>query len=277
MKNDKNQLLLLAVKRLLRPLIKILLRNGVAYGAFAELVRKAYVDVAFEDYSGSSKRPTVSSVAALTGLTRKETKRLHELANPDTIIADERYNRSVRVISGWINDPLYLDSSGSPARLSLNGDDKSFASLVKKYSGDIPYSAMLSVLQAAKSVQCVDGHIELVQHAYIPDGDLGDKINILGADVAELIDTIDHNLISPVDELRFQRKVSNIQLASSSLPKFRKLSAKKAQKLLEELDSWLSKNEVDDNANPDARSHYVAMGIYYTECPSVQSSTGESS
>lgn len=265
----------IAVRRLLRPLVKLLLRQGVAYGAFAELARKAYVDVAFEEYPGSNKRPSVSSVAALTGLTRKEVKRLHELESPDSILADQRYNRSVRVISGWLNDPLYCHASGDPARLPLNAGDKSFAGLVKKYSGDIPFSAMLSVLEAASSVQSSDGHVELLQHAYIPSGDPAEKIHILGVDVAELIATIDHNLASPVEDLRFQRKVSNASIAKTAVPAFRKLSAKKAQRLLEELDSWLVEHELSGDAAEDASSHYVAMGIYYTEHSPDDGSAGE--
>lgn len=262
-----------AVSRLLRPLIKLLLRNGIAYGTFAELARKAYVDVAFNDYTGSSKRPTISSVAALTGLTRKEAKRLRELESPETVMADQRYNRSVRVISGWMNDKDYLDAGGVPARLPLEGDTGSFSSLVKKYSGDIPSSAMLSVLEAAKSVQTIEGCAELLRHAFIPEGDPGDKINILGSDVAELIDTIDHNLTSPPELRRFQRKVSNHRVDTNALPEFIKLSAKKAQQLLEDLDAWLSAHEFTGSsdttdAETDTSTHYVAMGIYFTEHPS---------
>ncbi len=275
MKGNANKLLAAAVSRLLRPLVKLLLRNGVAYGTFAELARKTYVDVAFQQHPGSNKRPTASSVAALTGLTRKETKRLRELDGAESIIADERYNRSVRVISGWLNDSSFHDAAGAPARLSLNDGDNSFAALVKQYSGDIPYSAMLSVLQMAKSIHCADGQVELLQHAFIPEGDTGDKINILGADVAELIDTIDHNLTSPADDLRFQRKVSNSRVVSSSVPAFRKLSANKGQQLLEELDAWLSENELNSDSEPDTPIHYVAMGIYFTEHPVDKIDNGE--
>jgi hypothetical protein len=211
----------------------------------------------------------------LTGLTRKEVKRLHELHTPDSVLADQRYNRSIRVISGWLNDPLYCHASGDPARLPMNEGDNSFASLVKKYSGDIPFSAMLSVLEAANSVRSSEGHVELLQHAYIPSGDPADKIHILGVDVAELIATIDHNLASPPGDLRFQRKVSNNSIAKAAVPAFRKLSAKKAQRLLEDLDSWLKEHEVNTDAGQDASPQYVAMGIYYTEHSPDEGSAGE--
>ncbi|MFA9420497.1 MAG: DUF6502 family protein [Gammaproteobacteria bacterium] len=60
-----------ATTRLLRPLVKILLRNGIDYGTFAEVIRKVYVDSAFDQIKESGKRPTISSISAITGLTRK--------------------------------------------------------------------------------------------------------------------------------------------------------------------------------------------------------------
>ncbi len=270
---ESKSILASALSRLLRPLVKLLLRNGIAFGSFAELVKKAYVDVAFSDNSGSSKRQTISSVAALTGLTRKEVKRLKELESPEAAIEDERYHRSTRVISGWINDSRYLDQNSQPKALNLDDNDSSFNQLVKQYSGDIPASAMLSVLEAAKVIQVREGKVFLLEHAFIPQGDPSDKINIMGTDVGELISTIDHNLTSTANDLQFQRKVSTHLLPISQLEKFKKLSAQKAQELLEELDSWLIKKETDEN---DEATHYVALGIYFSEHTTHSNTTEKS-
>ena len=79
MPKSLNNALSAAVLRILRPLVAVLLRHGMAYGTFAELARKAYVEEGFAQVPSPGKRVTVSSVSALTGLTRKETKRLREL------------------------------------------------------------------------------------------------------------------------------------------------------------------------------------------------------
>ena len=55
-----------SVRRLLQPLVRILLRNGVAYGTLAGLIRQVYVDVAFKDFAPQGKKQTVSRVSALT-------------------------------------------------------------------------------------------------------------------------------------------------------------------------------------------------------------------
>ena len=104
MKKKLDKALSAAVLRLMRPLVRILLRNGMAYGNLAELVRKAYVDVAWREFAPEGKKQTVSRVSALTGLTRKEVRRLLDEGMSATAPDQERYNRAIRVISGWVND-----------------------------------------------------------------------------------------------------------------------------------------------------------------------------
>ncbi|MGB5605520.1 MAG: DUF6502 family protein [Gammaproteobacteria bacterium] len=252
-----------AILRLLYPLVRILLRNGVAYGTLAGLVRRVYVDVAFSEFAPQGKKQTVSRVSALTGLTRKEVKRLLETEVADEGSTQARYNRGVRVIGGWMNDRRFLDAQGKPADLVIEGDRKSFSLLVKEYSGDIPTMAMLSMLEEAGSTKIVKGKVRLVRHAFVPGSDSVDKIRILGTDVYELITTIDHNLVAEPENLLFQRKVSYDNIDPESLPKLKKLTFSKAQALLEQLDKQYSSNELEDGGK--ARGRTISLGIYYYE------------
>ncbi len=263
MDTPHQQILARAVLRLLRPLVRILLRNGIAFGTFSDLAKKVYTDVAFEHFTIEGKKQSVSRVSILTGLTRKEVKRLHELPEPDSVTEEKRYNRAIRVISGWLNDTDYRSAEGVPLALPLRGDSPSFTSLVRSYSGDVPVQAMLTELMTAKSVEQRDDIIYLVRHAYVPSDDPEEKMHILGTDVEELIDTIDHNLTHQGDELRFQRKVSNGHIANTDLETFKQLSTKEAQMLLERLDSWLTEHEQDPDAESKQSSAKVSMGIYY--------------
>ena len=256
-----------AALSLLRPLVKILLRNGIAYGSFAELAKQVYVDVALSEFMPAGKKPTISRVSALTGLTRKEAKRLHELDADAPHDSEQRYNRAVRVISGWVNDPLFHDAQGQPADLPVDGSEQSFAALVKKYSGDVPTQSMLAVLRSAASVADVGNQVRLLQHAYVPGNDDADKLNIMGTDTAELLATIDHNLVSEPGARRFQRKVSNHRLRADALEEFQTLASGKSQALLEELDAWLSRHEVEAGADDPHQEHYVSLGIYFFEHP----------
>ncbi len=79
-----------AILRILRPLVRVLLNHGMSYGSFAELARKAFAEEGFEHIARSGKRPTISSTAALTGLTRKETKRLREAVEDGDVNSTQR-------------------------------------------------------------------------------------------------------------------------------------------------------------------------------------------
>lgn len=252
---------------LLRPLARVLLNHGMSYGSFGELSRKAFVEEAYELLERSGKRPTVSSVSAMTGLSRKEVKRLREDFALDSEDSAQRYSRAIRVISGWISDPQFQDDQGEPAILPLEGETKSFATLVKSYSGDIPPAAMLSLLERSQNVVNVEGHIELKERAYIPMSTPLEKIHILGADVSELIATIGHNLEADPTERLFQRKVSNVSIRVEDIPEFRELSNFKSQQLLEEYHAWLSDHQVSEDEENTDKAGYVAVGIYYVEKP----------
>lgn len=255
-----------AVLKLLRPLVRVLLRHGVSHDALAELGRRAFVEEGFAHMQRSGKRPTVSGVSALTGLSRKEVKRLSE-ADFDTLgAAANRRNRAIQVISGWTNDPDFR-SGAEPAVLRLDGDGASFAELVRRYSGDVTPVAMLGVLRESGNLALDDDRVELKQKAYIPLDTPLDLLNILGTDAGELIETIGHNMLAPPGERRFQRKVSSARVREEHLAAFREFSNRRSQQLLEEYDAWLAEHEVNGQQDDAA---YVAVGIYYVEHPHLE-------
>jgi len=121
-----------ATLRLLRPLVRILLRNNVSHRTFAELAKLVYVEVANAEFGIAGKKQTISRIAILSGLTRKEVQRL--LAHPpDTeSVAEEEYHRASRVITGWVRDPDFGDGKGHPHPLRMEGKRASFSELVKR-------------------------------------------------------------------------------------------------------------------------------------------------
>jgi hypothetical protein len=269
MADKKNQVLYAAIARVLRPLIHILLRNGISYGTFADLAKWLFVDVAKQEFAIKARKQTISRVSVITGLNRKEVKRMAELPVPDDQASSERYNRAARVIAGWRRDKQYRNDEGQPADLPLSGEGATFQTLVKKYSGDMPFRAVLDeLIRVGAAVQSDDGRVHLSARAYLPAGDEAMKIHILGMDVAHLVSSIRHNL-QPDDRGPFyQRKVLYDNLPDEVLPVFRKLSAESAQQLLENLDSWLSERDRDTGPEVSGTGRNVAgLGIYYFEEP----------
>lgn len=258
MSDELQTILQKAAIKVLRPLVRVMLRNGIACGSFEELARKAYVDEAFL-LAEQEGKATTSAVSAQTGLSRKEVKRLQDIKSDETSGNSQKYNRAVRVISGWMNDSRFISSEGVPRALDMEGSEHSFATLVKDYSGDIPTRAMFDLLQKSGCVEQQDGKVYLISHAYVPGNDPVDVINILGTDTNELMNTIIHNMSSEKENRRYQRKVSTRQLANAHVDEFKKYAARRSQALLVELDNWLSEHE--SQTEDDAR--YVSLGIYF--------------
>lgn len=233
-----------ATQRLLRSLARLLMRHGMALPAFVELAKRAYVDAALADFAIPGRKPSLSRAALLTGLTRKEVQRLMEASGSlDGEALPE--NRAARVVAGWVRDAAFHDAKGEPAALPPDGEDASFAQLVRRYSGDVPPRAVLDeLLRVGAAERAGDGTLRLVNRAYIPRASDTAKLEILGADASYLIAAVDHNL-QGLQPSRFQRKVMYDNLPAEAAEAFRHLAAQEAQALIERLDAWLSRHDRD--------------------------------
>ncbi len=267
MTDDIRKTLSAAILKLLRPLVRLLLRNGITYGDFADLSKWVFMDVATREFGIPGRKQTVSRVSVITGLTRKEVSRLQKIDTPDDSAIAHQYNRAARVISGWLRDKHFHDKQGHPANLYFDTGKHSFNELVKKHSGDIPPRAILDELLRVGTVALdEDQKICLMADGFVPRTGEKDKLHILGTDVQSLLSTIDYNLQQDSQTPRFQRKVSYNNLPAESLPEFRKLSAEKAQALLIELDRHLSAQDRDINPSVEGTGRKQAgVGIYYFE------------
>jgi hypothetical protein len=254
-----------ALALLLRPLFRVLLRHAVSFGAFEDIAKRIYVNVALEEFGMPGKKASISRVSILSGLTRKEVQRLASEPAQTSVDSVDSYNRAARVLTGWMRDPDFTDERGAPLVLEAEGA-LGFAGLVKRFSGDMPARAVLDELVRVGSVsQRPDGRCEMVTRAYVPQHSAIDKIGILGTDVADLIDSIDHNLRFGETDPRFQRKVMYDSIPLEALPTFRKLSGTQAQALLEKLDRWLAEHDIENEHGNTAPRARVGLGIYYFE------------
>ena len=256
-----------SVQKLLPPLVRILIRNGMAAKSFYESVKQAYVVLARDEFGISGKKATTSRIAILTGLTRKEVQALLELpVNRDGRYEDE-YNRAARVVTGWLRDPDFGDGNGHPSPLRMAGKRLSFKMLVKRYSGDIPVRALLDELIRVGAVRRLrDGRVALAVRGYIPQKGLDQRLAILGQDLSDLISTIDHNLYGDPSCPRIQRKVMYDNVPVDAADAFQSIAQARAQEMLEGLDRWLSHRDRDVNPTAKGKGRVrVGLGVYHFE------------
>jgi hypothetical protein len=267
--NQPARTLSTAIMRLLRPLIRVILRNGMSFNAFSNIAKQVYVGVAKQEFGIPGKKQTISRVSILSGLSRKEVQWVMSQGDPATAeeAPYERYNRAARVIAGWVRDRDFLDNAGNPIALDQEDGNVNFNLLVKRHSGDVPSRAVLDELLRVGAVERLqDGRIRLRSRAYVPRTSDLDKLEILGTDVSDLIGTIDHNLQHGATDPFFQRKVMYDNLPAEAIGAFRALAAEQAQALLEKMDQWLSQHDRDVNSSVNGAGRMRAgIGIYYFE------------
>jgi len=92
-----------ALSLMLKPLVRLLIAQGVTHAEFAETVKEVYVETALRHFDDDG-RVNKSRVAILTGLTRKEVKNVID-RHLDEGTSDRNYSRPERVLSGWFSDP----------------------------------------------------------------------------------------------------------------------------------------------------------------------------
>src|SRR5512136_1147105 len=85
--------LLSAFKPLMRPLVRILVRNGVSFGEFAELIKTVFVDAAQDVLQLPDSRQSVARIAITTGLTRLEVSRLVNQTEEEAEVLAGRMSR----------------------------------------------------------------------------------------------------------------------------------------------------------------------------------------
>ncbi len=116
---------------------------------FSELARWAFVQAAADISRLRNGRINHSRVAAQTGLTRADVKRLLRF----NAFAPPRVGQTPvqRVIEGWRSDRRFA-VRGQPKALAIYGRKDSFGHLVKKYGGDVPHRAVLDELRRMGAV-----------------------------------------------------------------------------------------------------------------------------
>jgi len=227
---------------------------------FSDLSKSLFVQAATEEF-GIKGRPTnVSRVSILTGISRKEVKRQRDLLANKQSPTRTKTTDATRVLSGWFQDPDYVDENLVPRLLPESGPSPSFESLCSRYSGDIAMPTMLKELLKTNTIaRTEDDRLRTMRRYYQPA--LLDDENLLWAVtfISDLSRTMNNNVFLENKSVpRFGRKAENTRIRADLIPKFRALMDERGQAFLEEIDDWLTEHENNDIGDQTAT---VRLGV----------------
>ncbi len=256
--------------RMLRPVARILLRHGISFRELSELAKKVYVDVATDEFGVDGRPTNVSRVALLTGMTRRDVRKVRLGTDEEEQRSISRTNICARVLSGWFQDPQFRDATGKPLPLPESGAHPSFHDLAKRYAGDIPVTATLKELKRAGAVsENDDGALVAKARDYMP----GERnpaapaaVTRSGSVLEDIGNTVDWNLVRSKDDApRFERRATNINIGHDSIEDFRAFVNCEGQAFLERVDAWLTDHEVPDTQQQPAEVLRLGLGLYWIQ------------
>jgi hypothetical protein len=256
--------LLGSFRQLLRPLVRILLRNGVSYAEYEETAKVVFVEVAKNDFPAGGQPASVHRLAVLTGLAAHEVARVNDLLEQGTAPNTENLNRVGRILGGWHQDPEFTGPYGLPLELDFEGRGPSFTKLIEQYGDGVSPREMLGELKRIAVVTELSGSkVRVLSRSYIPQQSDAAVFQFMGVALRDLAETLDANLSDDEEEGYFERRVwTPSGIDARDMSAFDELVNRKGMEFLETLDNWLSSRESDAEDIPRNRKIKVGVGVY---------------
>lgn len=249
----------------MRPLVSVMINSGITFPVVVDFLRRIYVEVARSTYGIDGKPPTDSRVALITGVHRKEIRRLKS-ETPLDRTPPEKISLSAKVIAVWCSKPEYLDKHGRPIALPRTAPDNkaSLEQLVTSVSVDVRPRTLLEEWIRSGIAEFRDGKVRLIQTALIPNEGLEEKAYFFGRNLRDHIAAGAHNL-SDTPPVFFDRAVYYDRITPESVEELRQFCAQRGEELLLEINRHVRKLAERDRAAGQPRGRMTFGAYFYAE------------
>ena len=260
--------LLDASRNALKPLFRIFLRSGISYKDFTEVAKSLFVEISTDEYGLRGRKTNISRVAIMTGLTRKEVKKIRddgwEKMREDKI--SNKLSPASAVLHFWHTDTDYLDGKGKPIPLAYDSGDPCFLTLAKKYGGNVPSGALFKELIRADAIGTNNDKFYPVKRHFVAV-DMGSSLmTALESGLGRHLSTIDFN--SRPEHISGHGRIDRFVWATipkKKLSQSYKILRNRVERFVEDIDSELASVEIGDSLKPDRHSKTIGIGCYYFE------------
>lgn len=195
------------LRHALRPLATICLRNGLKTRDFLHSLKLAFIDGAKAELRSMGEKESVSRIAVMTGLQRKDVGELlgteEEAGVPSGLL--------MKVIGCWQHDARFCEKDGRPRKLQLENGE--FEDLVRSVSTDLNHYTLLFELERLDAVTRIDKNtIELKSEVLNLSPDTGSALQLLATDLEHLTNCVTENIFNPqpIPNLHIKTQYDNI-------------------------------------------------------------------
>jgi hypothetical protein len=241
---------------------RFLLRNGVSFREFEEISRVAFVEVAGRDY-GIRGRPTnISRVSAMTGVGRKEVRRIRQMRMDYRDDPRADLSPLSDVLQRWFTDSDYLDRTGVPVVLPFRNGRRTFTKLVKECAGDLPAGAIkVELIRCGAITEDDKGRLKAARRYVVPEGADERIVTSMAFGLRGLASTIAHNVDHSQALGRIERFIESDPLSEDGIAKIRGQLRKRITTFADGIDDFLSEA---DRASPSS-GRRIGVGVYFYE------------
>lgn len=252
----------------LRPVVRILLRYGIGYREFAEIAKTAFVDIASTDF-GIRGRPTnISRVAVMTGLTRKEVRRLRNKIEMGDDLISVKTTPFEDVLHQWHAKPEFTDETGSPKSLFFSGGENSFTDLVKRHGGDIPAGAMRAEMKRVGVIgEDEAGRLTIENRTYKSESEHETLVAMLVHSVYPVFSNIAHNTDPERTDATWANRIAHTSsLRMPDTKQLRRITKDRIVDFIESIDDiFIAYESLQDDNKEEQSNDVVAVGVFYFE------------
>lgn len=266
--SDISPALLAAIRRVLGSLVRILLNHGMRYPMLLDLLKSEYVRVAERDFALAQRQQTDSRISLLTGVHRKDVRRLRGEVVPDAA-PPASVSLGGLIVARWLARREFVDSRGRPvplARLRRKGGDRSFEALVESVSKDMRSRVILDEwLRLGVARVDDEDRVCLNVSAFVPKKGLDEKAHYFGRNAADHLAAIGANLAGAEPGF-LDRSVHYTRLTETAVMKLRALAESDGMKALHALNKRANELKTATGPTPEPL-HRINFGIYFYSEP----------
>ena len=263
---DPNKALYRALESMLKPVFRLLVRKGIGYPTFTELAKKLYVEAAHAEEQKSGKRITDSRLSTLTGIHRKEIKRLRAELDQPPLPSERKASLAAQLVSQWLGREGYVNEDGTPRPIPYQGveeSEPSFINLVQSITRDVhPRTLRDTWLKQGFLVQLDEGYLVLSEAGYVPDQSWEETLFFAGKNLGAHSATVVENLLHEKEPLQLDRAVYYYRLTPASARELEAWAREAALKLLTEFNQRAAKHQLQDQNKEDATTG-IHFGAYF--------------
>ncbi len=263
----RSNIVLDSVLRVMQPLVRLLLRQGVSYPAFAAALKRVFLAAAQQELAARGMAQTDSAITLLSGVHRRDVRTLLR-AQPDGAPASapslsQPFSLATQVVGRWMLDPAFQDADGRPRPLARGTDGHTFDALTASISSDVRPRAMLDELKRLGAVSEDADFVTLLAGSFSPRQGFKEMSWLFADNLHDHASAAAMNLQGEGNYL--EQSIFVDQISQASAAQLQKVSVQAWKQAFRSVMGEAQARFDHDAtlADPDARGHRARFGVYF--------------